>query len=52
MIKKIRKICAVCKAKKYVKYLVKQLKIGGLFDEAWICKNPNKCKNRGANYKK
>lgn len=54
MKKQQRKICFVCKAKKYVKYLEKEEINRGQSHIFWRCKNLQMCKIRrmGANYKK
>ena len=49
---KKRRICILCKAKKYTKYLNYIPKENDEFSKKWICKNSEKCKLRGANYKK
>lgn len=51
MIKK-RKRCVICRAKKYVQYLSREITHTNPPKEFYICRNGSKCIRRGANYKK
>ena len=50
--KKIRRVCGFCKAKKYLKYLVRGGNINGVIFPKYFCVNKKKCVGCGANYKK
>lgn len=49
---KKRHICYWCKAKKYQKYMRICARNGLISKITWECLNGEKCKIRGANYKK
>lgn len=50
--KEKRKICFICKAKKFKKYLEPKVITRVLSAVIWVCKNKEKCKNKGFNYGK
>lgn len=52
MATKKRKTCAICKAKKYLKYMVKDSFRDFPDKEFYICANGSKCLRRSANYRK